>query len=153
GHSLASPDGIVLGPGGALTGSGDVVGPVSIQNGALLSPGNSPGTIRITGNLAILEGATSKFELNGTAAGQSDLVVVTGTVSLGGSLQVTLGFAADLGTDFVIIQNDGTDPIIGTFAGLAEGAIYTAPGGATYVLSYVGGDGNDVSLKLLTRPD
>src|ERR1051326_2950916 len=46
---------------------------------------------------------------------------------------------------FPIIDNDGTDPVVGTFAGLPEGATFKA-GSYTYWITYKGGDGNDVVL-------
>ncbi|MFN9721118.1 MAG: LamG-like jellyroll fold domain-containing protein, partial [Planctomycetota bacterium] len=51
-------------------------------------------------------------------------------------------------TEFVLIDNDGTDTISGTFTGLPEGSLIVV---GTYVfqLSYLGGDGNDVALTSL----
>ena len=49
------------------------------------------------------------------------------------------------GNVFTIIANDGADAVVGTFAGLAEGATITL-NGVTLVISYVGGTGNDVVL-------
>jgi Ca2+-binding RTX toxin-like protein len=50
-----------------------------------------------------------------------------------------------LGTTFTIIDNDGTDSIVGTFKGLAEGTTLTVDG-RMFAISYRGGDGNDVVL-------
>ena len=49
------------------------------------------------------------------------------------------------GNAFTIIANDGADAVVGTFAGLAEGATIIL-NGVTLVISYVGGTGNDVVL-------
>ena len=54
-------------------------------------------------------------------------------------------FTPTLGTTFTIINNEGGSAVSGTFAGLAEGAVFAA-GGQLYKISYVGGDGNDVTL-------
>lgn len=71
-----------------------------------------------------------------------------GHVSLGNAtLSLTLGFAPSVGTSFNIINNDFTDAVSGTFAGLSEGATITA-GGDLLKVSYVGGDGNDVVLSV-----
>ena len=51
----------------------------------------------------------------------------------------------------MVIENDGNDPVSGTFSGLSEGATFIA-GVATFKISYIGGDGNDVVLALPT-PD
>ena len=42
-----------------------------------------------------------------------------------------------------------TAPVSGTFAGLPEGSTVSS-GGTTWQISYAGGDGNDVTLTLLT---
>jgi hypothetical protein len=49
------------------------------------------------------------------------------------------------GETFAVISNDGGDPVIGHFAGLAEGA-HVVAGGKVFSVSYHGGDGNDVVL-------
>ncbi|MBK8001934.1 MAG: hypothetical protein IPK15_25350, partial [Verrucomicrobia bacterium] len=76
---------------------------------------------------------------------------VTGTVTLAGATLSGLPSSAGLlfgATESVLIQNDGADPVIGTFAGLPEGAfVETVSGGLTNRITYVGGDGNDVSLR------
>ena len=61
------------------------------------------------------------------------------------------GFTPTSTNTFKIIDNDGTDPVSGTFAGLSEGAIFNV-GGTDFKISYVGGTGNDVVLSLPT-PD
>jgi hypothetical protein len=50
-----------------------------------------------------------------------------------------------VGATFTIINNDGTDAVTGTFAGLAQGATFVV-GGETFQINYKGGDGNDVTL-------
>src|SRR5439155_11612812 len=73
---------------------------------------------------------------------------VTGTVDLtGADLSGTMGFAAAVGATFTIINNDGSDAIVGTLAGLPEGATVTLSG-QSFTISYVGGTGNDVVLTL-----
>jgi hypothetical protein len=57
-------------------------------------------------------------------------------------------YSPPAGTTFTIIDNDGTDPVVGTFQGLAEGAFITQ-NGLNLKLSYHGGDGNDVTLTVL----
>jgi hypothetical protein len=139
--------------GNGLVGNG-VIGAVSV---ARLSPGpsaavgtsiqNGVGVLQ-TGNLS---GNDFDIDLNGTVAGVGhDQIVVNGTVSLSGSLNVGIGFIPAPGHVFTIIDNDGADPVSGTFAGLAEGATLTA-GSYTLQVSYAGGTGNDVTLTVLTK--
>jgi hypothetical protein len=75
---------------------------------------------------------------------------VVGAVEIDNAgLNVELGAQTRPGDEFVIIANDGTDPVRGAFAGLPEGSVITAPGGAKLQISYAGGDGNDVALTRL----
>jgi len=55
-----------------------------------------------------------------------------------------------VGTQFLILANDGVDAVIGMFAGKPQGATF-AFGGATFQINYQGGDGNDVVLTQLTE--
>ena len=106
-----------------------------------------------TGNLTLGSSGTFAVDVNGTTVGTGyDQANVTGTVDLGGAtlnLSATSGFRAASGTTFTIINNDGTDAITNTFVGLVEGATVSV-GGQNFVLSYVGGDGNDVVLTATT---
>ena len=135
--------------GGSLGGSA-VVGAVNVASGATLSPGTSTGVL-VTGNLSLAAGATHLVDIVGTTAGAGhDQVQVSGTVNLAGAtLSLSVGAVAP-GTAFTIIANDGTDAVIGSFAGLAEGAIVDA-GTARFSISYQGGSGNDVVLSALPR--
>lgn len=74
---------------------------------------------------------------------------VTGTIALNNArLSLETSGPPPGGSVLVIFDNDGTDPVVGTFMGLAEGAIVIHAGKA-HVLSYKGGDGNDVTLTTL----
>jgi hypothetical protein len=78
----------------------------------------------------------------------SDRLEVTGTVSLSGTLYPVVGVPGTPpppGREVVIIENDGSDPVIGTFHDMPEGALIAADG-FTMRISYHGGDGNDVTL-------
>src|SRR5207253_2130041 len=72
---------------------------------------------------------------------------ITSTATLAGTLMVSVasGFTPPLGNTFTIINNQGSDPVQGTFAGLPEGAIIETPSEA-FQISYHGGDGNDVTV-------
>ena len=118
-----------------------------IGSGGVVAPGNSPGTLTVTNGLAIGAGGTLSAEINGTTPGSEyDQFVVTGTVDLSGAtLAATLGFTPAAGSSFILIDNDGNDPVVGTFAGLPEGATVNVNGVAMSI-TYTGGDGNDVAL-------
>lgn len=132
-----------------LGGSGTIGGAVTIQSTNHLAPGNSPGILN-TGNLNISSGSTYDVEIAGTTAGSGyDQTNVTGTVTLGGTLNVAMGFVPANGDQFTIISNDGADAVSGTFAGLAQGATFGASGN-TLSISYTGGSGNDVVLTVVS---
>ena len=135
---------------GTLGGTG-TVGRVSVAGGGTISPGLSPGRLT-TSNLSFT--VTSKFraELNGTTPGSGyDQLKVNGTVNnlASATLNATLGFASGIGNSFTIIDNDGTEAVTNTFLGLPEGATLNLSG-TPFVISYVGGSGNDVVLTQLT---
>ena len=144
---------------GTLQGTGTINSgtPYSyIYNYGTLSPGltssaTAPGILS-TGN--IYSGGDFNVRLNGTTAGTDyDQLDVTGNVSIWGNLNVSLGYTPTVGDTYMIIKNDGTDPVSGTFNGLTEGATLSA-GGYDFQISYVGGSGNDVVLTALTgNPD
>ncbi|MDF1739371.1 MAG: VCBS domain-containing protein, partial [Verrucomicrobiales bacterium] len=106
-------------------------------------------------------GGVIEIQIAGTngagVAGGHDQIIVNpenpanddGAVDLtGSSLSLGLlgGFVAPAGSTYVIIDNDGSaDSVSGTFAGLPESATVTV-GGQDFVITYVGGDGNDVVL-------
>ena len=71
-----------------------------------------------------------------------------GTVTLVGVLTLHLvdGFVPSIGDQFIIVNNDGTDMIVGAFDGLPEGAIFGV-GPSKSQISYQGGaNHNDVVL-------
>jgi autotransporter-associated beta strand protein len=138
-------------PGALLAGTG-TVGALSCAG--TLSPGvNGPGILRITAGALFTSPSTCQVELNGPVAGdQYDQVKVNGEVQVqNASLRVTAGYTPALGTSFTIVDNDGSDPVVGTFNGLPEGAIFGANSIALQI-SYIGGSGNDVVLKRVALP-
>ena len=81
-------------------------------------------------------------------------VTSPGFTATGLPLGITLGFAPAPGTVLTLVNNTGFTPIAGTFNGLPEGSLVTAAFGAqtyTFAISYAGGDGNDITLTLVTQ--
>jgi autotransporter-associated beta strand protein len=68
--------------GATLGGGGVIGGPVTVDG--TLAPGNSPGTLTVSNNLVVNGDATPRYEL-GT---NSDLTVVSGNLTLGGTLNI-----------------------------------------------------------------
>ena len=120
-----------------------------IINGGTIRPGDSGTGSANTGNLTFGAAATLDEGINAAVAGLFGSLHVTGTVNLGGAALLLSGSGGAVapGNAFVIIDNDGADPVNGTFAGLPQGTtISNGPGGFDYTISYTGGSGNDVVL-------
>ncbi len=118
------------------------VNPATV-NGSLVVDGVST----FVNGLTLASGADLGIEIGGTTAGtEYDQVQVTGSVDItDADLVLTLDNDIPLSGPYTILDNDGTDAVTGTFAGLAEGATITVDG-FDFTLSYVGGDGNDIVL-------
>ncbi len=142
---------VTAGSGNTVKGSG-VVGILNILSGGTLAPGQSPGCLS-SGNLTLA--GTFEVEIAGnTVCTDYDQTQVTGTVDVsGGSLDVSMlnGFEPVADDQFIIIDNDSTDDVAGTFSGLDEGATINVDG-IVLRISYVGGTGNDVALTVVEVP-
>ncbi|SFW21889.1 autotransporter-associated beta strand repeat-containing protein [Pseudomonas sp. NFACC19-2] len=142
--------------GSTLAGSGTLGGDVTVQNGGTLSPGNSgAGTLTVNGNLTLDFGSTLALDINGASAGTGyDRVVVNGNVDVSGAtLAVTHGYVAGSGDSYTVIVNDVADAVVGTFSGISEGGKFNAAGNGTELTtSYIGGDGNDLTLTAPIAP-
>lgn len=115
-----------------------------VSYGSTIDPaGNNKTATLKTGNIALIS-STLEVQLNG--ASSYDQLNVIGTVALYGAvLHVSLGFTPKVGQQFMLIKNDGTDAVDGTFNGYAEGDLVQS-GDLAFRISYVGGTGNDVVL-------
>ena len=128
-----------------LMGSGTVG---RLQVFGNVAPGTSPGTLT-TSNVTFTAGGDYFVELNGPNPGTGyDQLNVRGTNQLANStlhLSVGGGFSPLDGDEFVILNNDGSDAIVGTFAGLPSNSIVTA-GAMQFRIRYFDAFGNDVVL-------
>ncbi|HKI74168.1 MAG TPA: autotransporter domain-containing protein, partial [Pseudomonadales bacterium] len=120
--------------GTTLGGSG-TVGDVTLSGG-IIAPGNSIGTLHVSGNLD-LNGGTYQAEVD--TGGNSDMIAVTGTATLtGGSLLVKPQDGTYGSVDYTILTADGG--IDGTFSSVTSALTFLTP-----TLTY---DANDVKLNL-----
>jgi autotransporter-associated beta strand protein len=136
--------GPVIASSGSTLGGIGTVGSIT-TNTATLSPGGAaPGTLTDSGILMFDPASTYAVTLDSdTSYGQ---VQAGGTITLSSAtLSTTLGFTPTGNDQFTIIKNNSSTPVVGTFLGLAEGAIVTASG-QQFRISYKGGAGNDVVL-------
>jgi len=147
------PAGITIPALSGLGGTGTVgqttVTSGGISAGTLTSP---TGILNISGGINFTSQGGYLCKLGGTTPGASghDQLNVTGSVFLNDALLAPLpwaGFQPAIGDTYVILRNDGTDPIIGTFANLPEGAGFAGPLNTAFQITYHGGDGNDVAIQ------
>lgn len=93
-----------VGPNATFGSAGTVNGVVNV-NGTL-SPGASPGTMTVNGNVALNSGSTSLFEITPTV---SDKLIVNGTVAIasGSTLQIVASTPVKVGTTLDLIHATG----------------------------------------------
>lgn len=158
--SFSGPSALIAG-GGTVKGmsASDPIDPGAANNGT--------GVIGSIGDVEITTEGALLIDIKGTTPGtQYDQLQVTGAVKIdnipsvfGAGLLVTLvGFTPAPGDSFTIISNDGTDLVGsnltggGFFSNRPEGSTITVPnsngGNTTFVITYRGGDGNDVVLHV-----
>lgn len=149
---------------------GTYLGPITIGDYGEFDdfPDSTAGTVTASGVFANFEPGTY-FPNDGTA-GSGNVVLasgtqftasinsptdvstlkLTGTINLGGAdLELrTGGTMVPAGTTATIIDNDGSDPVTGTFNGLPEGGevVTSFQTLEVFRVSYVGGTGNDVTI-------
>ena len=145
------PDTPVLLNGGLLAGSGTV--------GEILTMGTNISTIRLgsfpynvrvgtltTSNLVLSSKVRYEVELTANAA---DKLVVHGGVDLNDAvLALALSDLPPSGIQYVIIDNEGSDPVSGQFEGMPQGKLMEMANGARVTIDYAAGDGNDVVLTV-----
>lgn len=95
-----------------------------------------------TGTFALSSGSVLEIR---AMPSETDRLSVAGSVTLAGDLDLVVSPGTSGGGTFLILNNRGSQPVSGTFAGLPEGAQFTA-GGLAWQITYTGGDGNDVVL-------
>jgi fibronectin-binding autotransporter adhesin len=155
GTGAVTVNGGTLGGGNGTAIASTISGAVTVNSGANLAPGptgNGSTGILNTGAFTLNSGSNFSLDLNGPLAGTSyDQVDVTGAVFVTGSNLVLNSVSGlTVGDTLFIVENDGIDPVTGTFAGLANGATFTADG-VTFQIDYFAsgqGGGNDIELAV-----
>ncbi len=120
GHQVNINGGTLLGNGGTVTGN--------VSMSGTMSPGDTPaaaGAMAIAGNYVQLAAGIFQLDLGGLTAGsQFDLLNVTGSTSLSGTLDISLinGFFPAVGNTFTFLTSGGgVSGIFGTVNGLNIG--------------------------------
>ena len=123
--NVSAVTGFAIGAAQTLKGSGTVVGNTTI-NGTL-APGNSPGLLTFSNNLALGSSSTSQFEINGTTRGTTfDAVNVGGTLTYGGAISLFFNAPITAGTYDLFGGSSGGSPasVAGDFATLSVGGAF-----------------------------
>jgi hypothetical protein len=123
------------------------------NNGSLtLSPGS---ILTVDGSFTQGSSGTLTVQMGGTSSSPTlgQLFSTSGTVALGGNLKVTATVAPAVDSIFMVLDNEDSSAVSGSFAGLPEGATFTAAGGGatmTFQITYLGGSGNDVVITRIS---
>ncbi|MFN0137217.1 MAG: dockerin type I domain-containing protein [Phycisphaerae bacterium] len=124
--------------GSTFTGSGtlSVGGSVNLSS-STIAPGDTTGTLSIVGTPGdVLLGGASVLnsQLGGAAAGQFDVLSVSGAITLDGTLNLTLvnGFVPQVGQTFAVVTAGSLSGTFATITGTDLG------GGRELQLSYTG---------------
>ncbi|MFL9498910.1 autotransporter domain-containing protein [Rhodopseudomonas palustris] len=135
--SIASSSLTTVNAGAALGGNG-VVG-TTLINGGALAPGNSIGTLNVSGNLTFTAASSYMVEVSPSSA---DRVNVSGTATLGGAT-VNASFASGGYVERQYTLVNATGGVVGTFGTLVNTNL---PSGFRSSLGY---DSNNAYLNLV----
>ncbi|MFL9498911.1 autotransporter-associated beta strand repeat-containing protein [Rhodopseudomonas palustris] len=135
--SIAASSLTTVNAGAALGGNGTVGS--TLINGGALAPGNSIGTLNVSGNLTFTAASSYMVEVSPTSA---DRVNVSGTATLGGAA-VNASFASGGYVDRQYTIVNTTGGVIGTFGTLVNTNL---PSGFRSSLGY---DANNAYLNLV----
>lgn len=139
--------------GGALVGAGAIGGGITTNLSGAVAPGFTTEGV-LTTSIFTSTSATASigFDVNGTTPGvDQDQLDINGPVTVAGWLSVSSTLLPPTGQEIVLIDNDGADAVSGTFNGIPEGGSTLVNGSIEGIVSYVGGDGNDVTLIVPPR--
>jgi dockerin type I repeat protein len=148
----------LTGAGGIDVSSGTINtsgGNLAISGGATFGKSGTDANLTsgtATGALSFAGGSFLRFAINGkTVDLQYQQLNVTGGIDLTGEhLLLTGAFSPSPGDKFILVNNDNSDAVTGTFFNLPEGTVFDASHfgnfKGTFQITYQGGDGNDVVI-------
>jgi hypothetical protein len=154
GTGSATGTGAVQVNAGTLGGTGHIAGAVTVASGrttAVLAPGTSAGlgTLTILSTLTFNSHATCMINLNSRTVRADQVAALGVTINSGARVSIRDPGRRTLtrGTVFTVINNTAATPIVGTFSNLVDGSTLIV-GSNTYLVSYEGGTGNDLTLTV-----
>jgi fibronectin-binding autotransporter adhesin len=100
-----------------LSVNGTLASTVMLNNGGILAPGNSIGTLNVSGNFAQTGGA---YVVEANAAGQSDRINVGGTATINGGTVQMLAQPGNYGPSTTCTILKATGGVAGTYSGVTS---------------------------------
>ncbi|MBI2740946.1 MAG: autotransporter domain-containing protein, partial [Rhodospirillales bacterium] len=131
---------VTVGPSGTLGGTGAIFGAATIAG--TLAPGNSIGTLNVSGNFTQTAGSIYQVEIN--AQGQSDRILIGGTAAIQGGMVQALAQPGAYGPSTTYTILSAASGRTGTYNGVTSNFAFLTPS-----LSY---DANNVYLTLALLP-
>ncbi|MGJ5078309.1 autotransporter outer membrane beta-barrel domain-containing protein [Bradyrhizobium sp. HKCCYLS3013] len=114
---------VFVNSGARLTGNG-TIGGLGVASSGVVAPGNSIGTLNVSGDLSFAPGSAYEVETNTTGA--ADRIVATGTARLNGNVVVLPQSGAyGFRTTYNILN--ATDGVIGAFSGVSSNSAFLFP--------------------------
>lgn len=141
-----------------LSGTGHTyTGTTTINAGKLVLSGPLASTIAVTGGSVAPQGtASTTGGVNVQSGGRfevrpgTDTFTVGGSITLAGALDVIASPGLTIGATFTILNKTSAGAVSGTFIAKPQGSVFNASG-YNWLISYTGGDGNDVTLSIATE--
>ncbi|MEI7730038.1 MAG: autotransporter-associated beta strand repeat-containing protein [Verrucomicrobiota bacterium] len=116
-HGIINTNALVTYAGATLGGNGVIHGPVTIQNGATLSPGASIGILTVSNSLTIANGAVTVMEINKTGNVLTNDLARAATITYGGTLNLALSGSALQSGDAIKLF-DASSAYVGAFTNI-----------------------------------
>lgn len=128
--------GALLVDDGTLTGTGSI--DARLDTFGVIAPGTGPGDLTVTGAVDLHSPARLEIQIGGTVPGMFDRLLIGGSTTLGGTLDVRLfnGFVPAPGDSFTILTSAA--PLSGLFsnASIDGGRFALADGLGFFVIDY-----------------
>ena len=121
---------VLVGYNGTLAGTGTIQGNV-VGAGGTISPGHSPGTLNITGDVTLSSDTVLLLQVAGTGAGQFDVLNVSGALDLNNAtlnLVFLNGYVPTAGDLVNLTMFQATSGITGTLGGVDVSGLPTGLG-------------------------
>ena len=124
--TLSVDAGVTLILGGSVRGTGTITATELEFTGAIVGPGNSPGTLELVGDTTFANDTIFEFELG---AGAQDLITVDGDLVLDGTVDITSLFDLETGS-YTLFTYTGTltdnELLLGTLGeGIESATLFT----------------------------